>query len=205
MIVRIHSKGQPRTKPSEERRADLMDAAVKLFVEKGVAPTTVEQITEGARVAKGTFYLHFNSKEDVLAALRERFVRGLLQGIEKAVAERPADDSSGKLEAWAQASIEGYFGALALHDVVFHEFKAHSREEHSDNVLIAHLGTLLDGGTAAGAWHVEDSRFTAVFLFHGFHGIIEDALVKEKRVNRQRLAKKLTAQFFQAVGLRLTP
>ena len=43
-----------RTKPSEERRADLMDAALRLFMEHGVAPTTIEQITAGASVAKGT-------------------------------------------------------------------------------------------------------------------------------------------------------
>ncbi len=204
-MSQLRGKSQPRTKPSEERRADLMDAAVKLFMEQGVAPTTIEQITAGARVAKGTFYLHFVSKEDVLAALRERFVRELLQGIQSAVAKQPADDWPGKLAAWAEASIECHFAALPLHDIVFHEFKAHSREEHSDNILVAHLSALLDSGTVAGAWHVEDSRFTAVFLFHGFHGIVDDALVVEKRVNRPRLAKKLTAQFFQAVGLRFPP
>jgi AcrR family transcriptional regulator len=205
MTARIRGKSQPRTKPSEERRAELMDAAMTLFIEKGVAPTTIEQITEGARVAKGTFYLHFNSKEDVLAALRERFVRELLQGIERSVAEQPADDWPGKLGAWARASIGGYFEALPLHDVVFHELKAHSRDEHSDNPLVEHLCALLDAGAAAGAWHAEDPRFIAVFLFHGYHGIVDDALVKEKRVNKARLAKKLTAQFFQAVGLPLAP
>lgn len=205
MTARMRARSRPRTKPSEERRAELMDAGLKLFIEKGVAPTTIEQITAGARVAKGTFYLHFNSKEDVLAALRERFVRELLQGIQNAVAELPVDDWSGKLEAWATASIDGHFDALPLHDIVFHEFKAHSREEHSDNILVAHLSALLDAGAVAGAWHVEDSRFTAVFLFHGFHGIVDDALVKEKRVNRPRLAKKLTAHFFRAVGLPRPP
>jgi hypothetical protein len=40
----------------------------------------------------------------------------------------------------------------------------------------------------------------AVFLFHGFHEIV-DALVKEKRSNRGRLAKKLTNIFFQTAGL----
>ena len=82
-----------------------------------------------------------------------------------------------------------------------HEFHPHTREEHSDNVLVDHLGALLDGGTAAGAWRVEDSRFTAVFLFHGFHGIVDDALVREKRPNRGRLARKLAVIFFQAAGL----
>jgi AcrR family transcriptional regulator len=191
----------PRTKPPTERRADLMDAALRLFLEQGVAPTTIEQITAGASVAKGTFYLHFASKDEVLAALRESFVQGLLKRIEVVVSQRGKQDWRGKLEAWATASIDGYLDSLPLHDIVFHEFHPHSREQHSDNVLVAHLGALLDAGCAAGAWKVEDSRFTAVFLFYGFHGIVDDALVKEKRLNRARLARKLATIFFQAAGL----
>jgi AcrR family transcriptional regulator len=178
-----------------------MDAALRLFIEQGVAATTIEQITVGASVAKGTFYLHFSSKDDVLAALRERFVAELLEGIDAAVSKCSKHDWPGKLTAWATASIDGYLDALALHDIVFHEFQPHSREKHSDNILITHLGAILDNGTAAGAWRVEDSRFTAVFLFHGFHGIVDDALVKEKRPNRGRLAKKLANIFFQTAGL----
>ena len=190
-----------RTKPPEVRRADLMDAALRLFLDQGVAPTTIEQITVGAQVAKGTFYLHFSSKEDVLVALRERFVRGLLETIDTAVRKRPAHDWRGRLEAWATASIDGFLDAVRLHDIVFHEFKPHSQEEHADNVLVAHLGALLEAGTAAGAWRVENPRFTAVFLFHGYHGIVDDARVLEKRINRVRLARRLVGSFFRAVGL----
>jgi AcrR family transcriptional regulator len=176
-----------------------MDAALHLFLDQGVATTTIEQITVGAAVAKGTFYLHFSSKEDVLIALRERFVRGLFDAVDTAVAERPNDDWRGRLEAWATAIINAYFDSIRLHDIVFHEFKPHSRAEHSDNVLVTHLAALLDAGTKAGAWQVEDSRFMAVFLFHGFHGIVDDVVVVEKRVNRGRLGKKLAEVFFRAV------
>jgi AcrR family transcriptional regulator len=197
----VREKTVPRTKPPQERRADLMDAALLLFLDQGVATTTIEQITAGASVAKGTFYLHFSSKDDVLVALRERFVKGLFDAVDTAVSGRSADDWRGRLAAWATAIIEAYFDSIRLHDIVFHEFKPHSREEHSDNILVTHLASVLDGGTAAGAWRVDDSRFTAVFLFHGFHGVVDDALVKEKRVNRGRLAQKLVAVFFNAVGL----
>jgi AcrR family transcriptional regulator len=190
-----------RTKPPEERRAELMDAALRLFLDQGVAATTIEQITVGASVAKGTFYLHFSSKDDVLIALRERFVKGLLNAVETAVSERPSHDWRGRLEAWATAIIHAYFDSISLHDIVFHEFKPHAREEHSDNVLVTHLAGVLERGTAAGAWRVEDCRFMAVFLFHGFHGVVDDALVQEKRVNRGRLGKKLAGVFFNAVGV----
>lgn len=191
----------PRTKPPEERRAELMDAALRLFLDHGVANTTIEQITAGASVAKGTFYLHFSSKEEVLVALRERFVQGLFDAVDISVSEQPSHDWRGRLEAWATAIVAAYFDSIRLHDIVFHEFKPHSREEHSDNVLVTHLAGVLERGTAAGAWRVEDSRFMAVFLFHGFHGIVDDALVREKRVNRGRLGKKLAGVFFNAVGM----
>ena len=42
------TKVRPRTKPPETRRTELMDAAQRLFLEHGVGPTTIEQITAGA-------------------------------------------------------------------------------------------------------------------------------------------------------------
>jgi len=61
------------TKPNrrERHRAETRDriirAASRLFSERGVAATTVEEITNEADVGKGTFFNYFSSKEDLLA------------------------------------------------------------------------------------------------------------------------------------------
>src|SRR5215468_10195601 len=102
------TKSRPRTKPPEERRDELMNAARRLFLKQGVGPTTIEQITSGAGVAKGTFYLYFSSKEDVLAALADRYGDDLLVSIKAAIAQRANDDWRGKLAAWATATISAY-------------------------------------------------------------------------------------------------
>ena len=47
------------------RRA-LVEAALGLFADKGVEATSVDEITAAAAVAKGTFYVHFQRKQDVL-------------------------------------------------------------------------------------------------------------------------------------------
>jgi AcrR family transcriptional regulator len=80
-----------------------MNAAERLFLSEGVAATTIEQITSAAAVAKGTFYLYFSSKDDVLAALADRFAQQLLEKINTAVAKEPAKNWKGKLETWAKA------------------------------------------------------------------------------------------------------
>jgi AcrR family transcriptional regulator len=178
-----------------------MNAAQRLFLKNGVGSTSIEQITHGADVAKGTFYLHFASKDDVLLALRDRFVRELLESLKKAVARRPEEDWKGKLAVWAKAGITYFLDAAALHDLVFHEYQHPSPKDHGDNIVIDHLSELLEAGAAAGAWSVDDHRFTATFLFHGLHGVVHDALAKENRVTRSRLVAKLQQACFRAVGL----
>jgi AcrR family transcriptional regulator len=96
-----------------------MNVAQNLFLKHGVSATTIEQITSGADVAKGTFYLYFSSKDDVLAGLRDRYSQELLASINKAVTERAADDSKGKPASWARASVAGYLRSIQLHDLVF--------------------------------------------------------------------------------------
>ena len=58
-------------KKQEKRRA-LLDAAYELFLERGTAKTSVEDITSRAKVAKGTFYLYFRDKGSVTQALLGR-------------------------------------------------------------------------------------------------------------------------------------
>ncbi len=49
----------------EEKEHKLLDSAFKLFTEKGVKNTSIQEIVDKAGVAKGTFYLYFKDKYDV--------------------------------------------------------------------------------------------------------------------------------------------
>jgi AcrR family transcriptional regulator len=180
---------------------ELMNAAQRLFLQNGVDLTSIAQITDGADVAKGTFYLHFASKDDILLALRDRFVRALLEDLKKAISRRPEEDWRGKLAAWAKAGITYFLEEAAIHHLVFCEYQSPSPEEHRENIVVVHLSGLLEAGTAAGAWSVDDDRLTATFLFHGLHGVVHDALARDKRVARNPLIEKLQQACFRAVGL----
>lgn len=57
----------------ESKKEELVDIASKLFYHQGFQATGIKQIIEEAGIAKGTFYSHFKSKEELgLAWLRKR-------------------------------------------------------------------------------------------------------------------------------------
>ena len=58
-------------KDYDERRSEILKAAMQLFGSKGYAKTTINDILKEVQIAKGTFYYYFKSKEEVLDAIIE--------------------------------------------------------------------------------------------------------------------------------------
>ncbi len=130
-----------RTKPAGQRRADLLAAGQALFLAKGIAGTSLDDITQRAGVSKGLFYLYFPSKEDLVLALREQFSRELaerMRAAAEAVTVGAGQASTGRasagsgwadrLDACVRAGFEGYRELHDLHEVLFHHARALSLE-----------------------------------------------------------------------------
>ena len=62
----------------EGKEQHLLDAAYKLFLGKGVFKTSIDEIVHEANVAKGTFYLYFQNKEELLQKLVARISTRIL-------------------------------------------------------------------------------------------------------------------------------
>ena len=60
-----------REEKREATRKEILEAAKKLFLSKGYDETSIDDIVLAADLAKGTFYYHFESKEELLVALQE--------------------------------------------------------------------------------------------------------------------------------------
>lgn len=170
--------GRPRTKPSEVRRRELLDAGEALVLRKGIAGTSIDDIVAAADVAKGTFYLYFAGKEALIEALRQRFGERFGARIATARAQRDPADWSGQLAAWLEGGVRGYLDQVELHDVLFHtpDFLPRQRRVDGHMEPVRGLVELLRDGAAAGAWAVEDPEMTAVLLFYAFHGGVDHAI-----------------------------
>lgn len=87
-----------RKRRKEARPAELLAAALGLFVERGFAATKLDDIAARAGVSKGTLYLYFTSKEDLFkAVIRQGILPVLEQGEEMLVQHQ--DDAAALLEA----------------------------------------------------------------------------------------------------------
>ncbi|WP_338863674.1 helix-turn-helix domain-containing protein [Myxococcus stipitatus] len=74
--------GGRRETARRERTKELEDAALRLFVERGLDAVTIDDITQAAGVAKGTFYRYFDDKAALVDALLEPVRGELLTGLE---------------------------------------------------------------------------------------------------------------------------
>jgi AcrR family transcriptional regulator len=63
-----------RQTQKEQTRALLVDAALRVFAERGYEEATVEDIAAEAGYSKGAYYFHFASKEDIFLELLEQWV-----------------------------------------------------------------------------------------------------------------------------------
>ena len=81
-----------RTRPGgrrgrDIRRRELLEAAVSVFSEKGIASASVDDIVRAAGVAKGTFYLYFATKDDAIDAVAEWMVETVAERIQVVAAD----------------------------------------------------------------------------------------------------------------------
>jgi AcrR family transcriptional regulator len=75
-------------KKKDSKRTALMQAAVRVFAEKGYHAATVRDVVTDAGVAIGTFYFYFPDKETLFVHLYEETADFLVQTLQQAVNSR---------------------------------------------------------------------------------------------------------------------
>ena len=75
MIVNKNHNEGAREKNKTKNRQAIIEAGIRIFIDKGVSETSVRDIIRSTGLASGTFYNYFNSKEEVLVAIFDDFAK----------------------------------------------------------------------------------------------------------------------------------
>jgi AcrR family transcriptional regulator len=193
------SVARPRTQPPEVRREQILDSAAQVLVAKGLASLTVTDVVEGAGIAKGTFYLYFSSKQELVAALQARYTESLVTRAE-AVLTGPGSHAE-RLDEFVASVLDFHGSQIHLHHALFRD--AGLRDDQSMRRLESLLASFISDGAAAGAFHAAAPEFAAAFVIHGLHGVLPPFLHQRTHSRAQFLAAA-TATARQALGTDLT-
>ncbi len=162
-----------RERQRQEREDLILQAAEELFLEKGFHDVSIDEIAARVGIAKGTVYLHFDSKEDLVFALLQRDMKHFLQEVDAILAS--GESATVRLRAIIERVYSGMLGSyLQMLTAVFQspEFRARMAEKHGvmqatwDDVA-QRIRTVLDEGKATGEFDPEIPTSVMVRFFFG--------------------------------------
>ncbi len=173
-MVQSAARARREIKAPEERRKDILDAALKLFVGKGFNETTVQDIASAAGMGTGTVYLYFPSKEHVLEGLHERFrqeTEASIAGVAVEAIERAGRgeeiDYREVIDAILDAIAKNFLENSDL-VIVCTRYRPELMDDHHQQESGAHhlsiVARALEEGVRLGLIHTSDPEMTA-YLF----------------------------------------
>lgn len=179
-----------RAEQQQETREALVDAAIKLFIERGVDATTIEEITAEAGFSRGAFYSNFESKDALFLAACRRF----LEQLHAAARPGPDEGFDDAGQAYAERmqrlrGVTGDRGSMFLAEISLHAIRHPALTEavgvlHQEQLAPAMAfvrGAMESAGVAGDDADVEQLAHVMQALTFGLHlfGTVDPALEPE--------------------------
>jgi AcrR family transcriptional regulator len=193
-----------RAREKAQRRREILDAARREFFERGFHAPTVDDVAARAEVSKGTIYLYFKSKEEILAHL-------LLEGLELLLTEMEAvydSDAPPPAETGLRALAHAYLDFCQNNPNYFRLIMAFDRGRFEESISrdlykevlnrslrgLALVKQTIEMGAASGDFYVEDPWQAAGLVWAALNGV----LVLMAHPLRQRLLQSDLRTMFEA-------
>jgi AcrR family transcriptional regulator len=170
-----------REREKEQRRADIIDAAERVFFSKGWQTATMDDVAEACELSKATLYLYFKNKEELYAAILVRGSEILLQLFREAVESNQSGleqtAAIGRAYMRFHAEHRDYYDAMLYFDAKGFdtcddcEF-GQKCEEYRDRIM-GLVAKAVSNGVADGTLRPDlDPMMTAVLLWASSSGVL---------------------------------
>jgi AcrR family transcriptional regulator len=165
-----------RQRRKAETRQRLLDAASRLFAERGFEATRPQDIAREADLAVGTFYLHFADRRDAFLAFTARAAEELMERARERVVERASFEE--RLRSYLECLLDYADEKPGVVRAAFaDESVIGAGPGASGQSLRERLATLLARGLQVGMERGEfRADYDALLVSHAIVGLIQQAL-----------------------------
>jgi len=190
----------------QERRTLILQIAEEVLMEKGYYETSIDEIAARVGIAKGTVYLHFPSKGDLVVAILMRDLQHLLVKIDEVAAtEATAHDKVEAILHCAYGTI--FIKRMQLLSSLFHseDAKRHQKE-HGDTLrdlseqLATKLSAVLEQGKEAGEF---DATIPTPIMLSAFFGLLSprgyEQLVARAQMGKDEVVRQLGRLYLKGI------
>jgi AcrR family transcriptional regulator len=197
-------------KPTEQRRAEILEAALALFSSKGFHDTTMEEVANAAGVAKGTIYLYFQSKEHLLLALKRDFMQGLTDAVANIVADAIEQLEGGKATDYRDIIDDIFHAVVDYHTSRRDAVEVVVRQSPSPDLVnealelereyLALVTSAFRTGMEFGVVHTEDPEMTAHLITAAIRDNIATCLCYGEPADLDRLVEASKQMLYKALA-----
>ena len=170
-----------KIREKQARKKEILAAARKLLLEKGINGTSINQIAKHAELGVGTIYFYYRSKEELFVELQAEGLALLNNRIEQACSDK--DDPSERIRCMATAYRQfskhekNYFDVinsfLSAPDIIL-SADLKTRIDTHGNKILGHVRSSLEEGMARGEFRGDLSvRESAVAFWGMLHGLVQ--------------------------------
>ena len=172
----MDAQATPQPDRTQERRQQIMQAALACFSRKGYHKTTMDDIVAESGLSKGTLYWYFKSKDELFFSLTSSFFLEMQQDI-GAIFEQHAS-ATDKLRTLGR-EFASYFQEVAEFLNVFFEFYMQGTLNEQLNQLFhsmlsqyrGMIAGIIDEGVRAGEFHEVDADQLAIAVMAAYDGL----------------------------------
>lgn len=185
----------------KKRRKELLRVAEALFGEKGFDATTIDDITQGAGISHGTFYVYFASKEEVLQHLGGDVLEEMLT-FSRNMASREEYSPQERLFRIVQYLLTMHKDRpfrMNLHDAL-HRRVHDELVERGIGLFLPLVISLLREGVALGEMSLSSPEDTATFLVLLIVELEHSMDLWKSEDTRKRAAKALRELLVRTLG-----
>ncbi|MBZ0276138.1 MAG: TetR/AcrR family transcriptional regulator [Anaerolineae bacterium] len=178
----------PRPDMRLERIPQILQAAALILSQRGFEHIRMDDIAEAAGVSKGTLYLYFKSKDEVLTALMMMFFSTDLERLQALV--NSPEPGATRLRLYLQELVDYFNGLGEMQRVIYEFYAASTRQDDRRQILVGYFdqyrqvtATIIQQGIDRGEFRPTDAQAAATTLIALIEGLALLNLVNPSQVN----------------------